>query len=245
MKSNANILSIDWDYFMRVSIEDRLRLFPDSGSEMITDIMMNFIWTARYAEAIRHGKDIRKIGVISAYHKVKEFLRCLPKDTTVYVADSHSYAYALCQSFGRPINIVNIDFHHDLYDNGDTVDCGNWLLQLLREYRVEKALWVKRKDSEVEGGVACDNVRVTEDIDSVLQIKYDAVFMCRSGAWTPPHLDKKFMELCSVVPNGSLIVREASIQQWDRYIEVKRSIPYWSKKLDLLDKLDEVQKAHE
>ena len=98
---------------------------------------------------------------------------------------SDSIALALCD--GISIEVDNVDFHHDRFDNGSNLNCGNWVLWL--DDLVDlKYRWVSRKDSE-RGEELCE-IGISD-----LREDYDYIFLCKSDVWSPPHLDKKFNEL--------------------------------------------------
>lgn len=190
------ILSIDFDYFIDVSAEERDLYFP-KGSDEIPKEKLKIIWEERYSQHPR----LRKIGVIQDYYFVQEFLTSLniPKDR-FYMADSHKSIRNLIAKIPHnlPLKIVNIDFHHDyyhFYSGGDAYNCGNWLRRLVEERPTTKVKWIRRKDSQIyslEGEFPFEHVT---DIRSLLKDKFDYLFICRSPEWSPPHLSGKYEEL--------------------------------------------------
>lgn len=204
------ILSVDWDYFVNATLEERFTLFPDGGNERINGPLANAVWTSRYAEAIafNKGKDIRTISYNEpAYIKLLSYLK---KPFTFISVDSHKYLgefileYLLDGTLKiDELEIVNIDHHSDLYDpKGERpLDCGNWLNKVLEQRPDTKVTWVCNEDSvydEVELTLNDlpnrDTIKITTDF-SAAEGDYDLVFLCRSDVWSPPHLDKYFLKM--------------------------------------------------
>ena len=85
------------------------------------------------------------------------------------------------------------------------VDCGNWV-NCLFENRNPRALrnkdshyyWIARKDSDdrVPMEVQQLNYIVKRDLNFLKTLddfECDLLFICRSGFWSPPHIDNEFM----------------------------------------------------
>lgn len=212
-----NILSIDWDYFIDATYQERFFCFPDSGNEYMSDSLKDIIWSTKY-EGVKQLPDV-KIDV-PAVKLIKGVLEqsCAP---FCQVTDSHSVGYDFVkEAMGgfaelnpKGINLVNVDFHHDLYtvkDNNEKhqelnllwhgnkdVNCGNWLRHVISEYNNEYSsfTWIKREDSDAVG-VEEYPIKVTTDLSMIRETRWDAIFICKSGMWSPPHLDKKFKVMC-------------------------------------------------
>jgi hypothetical protein len=113
------------------------------------------------------------------------------------VTDSHRYAYdfiknQMYEQHANQLHVTNIDFHHDVYDMGsNSVDCGNWLRILMKEYHSENDsfAWVRRSDSDMD---RTSNRLQCVHLDSIKSKTWNVIFICRSGMWSPPHLDKNF-----------------------------------------------------
>lgn len=200
------VLSVDWDYFINATLEQRLMMFPDGGNEKLPDSISDTIWAARYAE----HKELSKIGLDkSGYNKLKKIIkRYCNSDTKVFIADSHSRAYDFIRKYdtGGEIDIVNIDFHHDYYDcqsevNNTTeedVNCGNWVRLLIDNDDRISYTWVCREDSDLSERLEFSpNFCGYKMIEDLLEESepYDLLFICRSSVWSPPHLDYYFFQL--------------------------------------------------
>jgi hypothetical protein len=198
----ANILSIDFDYFIDISAEDRERLFPD-GSDEIPHDELKLMWDESYEKY----PEIKEIGVIQEYYYLRELLKSLNiKQEHILIADTHKDIKKIIDLVpeGEQINIVNIDFHHDYYHyftGGDTYNCGNWLRRLVEDRPNTKVKWIRRDDSQIsslEGEFPFEHIT---NIKSLESDKFDYIFICKSPEWTPPHMDQKFIELVMTIKN--------------------------------------------
>lgn len=188
------ILSIDFDYFIDATMETREMCFPD-GHDNLSPAMTKFLWDRRYD----FHDNLKDIGVIEDYDKMCELLKNT-ECRRVLIADSHKEIEKFFSEI-RPdedLELINIDFHHDMYvTGGDTLDCGNWLRFLVDLKQDAKITWVRREDSDVESLSGTFPYYHTTDITEV-QGEFDLIFICFSSPWTPPHLYDKFLEMISV-----------------------------------------------
>ena len=191
------ILSIDFDYFIDATIEDRELYFPD-GHDNLSPQMTKFLWDRCYS----YYEDLKNIGVIEDFYTMCEFLSKMVGGK-VLLADSHKEIRYLFDSIQEEedFEVINIDFHHDMYvTGGDTLDCGNWLRFLVDLKPDAKITWVRREDSQVESLSGTFPYYHTTDITEV-QGEFDYIFLCFSSPWTPPHLMTKFTEMCWCTPS--------------------------------------------
>jgi len=236
-KKKIRILSIDWDYFINATMDEKVDMFPDAGTERFSIDLSNFIWASRYSNAILHKKRDSKnklltdFSVISDYQKLRKFLRNLSFKnpyTPIIIAESHYVMYPLVhENFEEnDVEIVNVDFHHDLYKSTTEVNCGNWLSTLKEEGIVTKITWIKREDSDINDEY--DNktdVFISDSFDSILYEDYDIIFICRSNAWSPPHIDKKFISLITLIEKYFHCCKcEDKRVKKDRYKQIKVQI---------------------
>lgn len=220
MSERLNVLSIDWDYFIDASAADRLMLFPDGGNENLSTTLQDIVWSGRY------NND--KLLTVKSDSKAIRFVKGILKktDANYMIVDSHRHAYDFItdsmKDFNRDsINLVNIDFHHDVYDNGDGVDCGNWLAKIIELYgRGSSFTWVGRKDSDMNYR---DDIGLefTTSLDIVGEYDWDIVFICRSGMWSPPHLDESFRNMFNWITKHCPTKYQRDIFT-DRYRRVKK-----------------------
>lgn len=225
------VLSIDWDYFINATAEQRCSMFPDGGNENLPPFVQNLVWQTHYGNS-----DLENIGVnMKAFKAVTSMLeKTLNSSTQVFVADSHRHIYnTIHQEYEEKgcydgLELVNIDFHHDYFGmrNSDQVDCGNWVNALFDEADESSPLsWCNNLD-KLYIWVCCEDSLKSSELDEKPWFNYgdlkhigsskqawDIIFICRSSMWSPPHLDKKFLSLCKSVVN------------WDVFVKVKEMLP--------------------
>ena len=190
-------ISIDWDFFIDATDNQRIMLFPDGGNENLPDSLRDYIWDSHY----RHP-ELEEIKVTSDYKYLLNICKTFIGEA--FVSDSHKWMYDFVIENTEPdeeFEVYNIDFHHDLYNfttRGGEVNCGNWATLLRRDRPNMKYKWVKCDTSDVTAGE--DKVDVEMMTMTIFRILFHNVsedfqylFMCRSAVWSPPHLDKKFI----------------------------------------------------
>lgn len=198
------LLSIDWDYFVFSGIDDSFSHLENRRN--IIDL-----WYKKYIQASLEGKDIQKYFLLSP--EVKTFWDNIKKnfkfseDIKAYVSDSHALSYNFAKKYGCDV-VVSFDAHSDLGYGGLSsldfeVNCSNWLGKLLRDKVISKAViiyspYTKEKPSDFEQINRMYNV-VYNDLSDVENNIASVVHICRSGAWTPPWLDKKFKEFVNAL----------------------------------------------
>lgn len=199
MNKKLNVLSLDWDFFINADMYTRCNLFPDCPNEGYPDQLKEIIWLSRYQSLELEKIDVRK-DCIKEIHAL--MCNAFFNPISVLVADSHKHCYDfVCQVYDTigfsGINLTNVDFHHDMYLNGQDVDCGNWLYKLYRKYDDKIDItWIHHPDSDTtfehldEG-----KIQLTTDIKKIHSYNWDIVFICRSSMWSPPHLDNDFVDL--------------------------------------------------
>lgn len=134
------------------------------------------------------------------------------RERQIGFAESHQCAFDFLRqnAFGRaPDFLVNIDAHHDVFGDSAKVHCGNWMTHLHADWPTTQFIQVYPKWQEVQyQGVepASDNklhvpahpwlnVFRWADWPGLEGVQVRNVFLCRSGAWVPPHLDPLFIGL--------------------------------------------------
>lgn len=198
-----NVLSIDWDYFVNCTDDDRSELFPDGGSEDIGINLSTIAWLGRYAssslykESHPNHRELKDIGI-----KEKEFEYVLENvvfnvnsGCHVLFADSHADIYDFIHEHLKKndkIRVYNLDHHSDCYNIGDDINCGNWANKLADERTMTRYTWIRGDhDEDISNSLKCKTT-VTDDITVIEDIGWDMIFVCRSSIWSPPHLDKDF-----------------------------------------------------
>ena len=204
------VLSIDWDYLVKATMSERLEMFPDGGNENLPDGISKFVWATRYATY----PQLRGIEVdCDALEALKDFIS-KNYGKSIVVEDSHKGIWDaivnhLQYKLNKPLDLINVDFHHDMYENNlDFVDCGNWVNHLFetvgvnhrRKLRNKNShyYWVAREDSDDNISKECQRLGYMTKTDinflgTLEGFECDLLFICRSGIWSPPHLDDEFM----------------------------------------------------
>lgn len=204
LKRPLNILSLDFDYFLKFENDDTsvLSEFPD-GTEAFLQFN-DVVWATHLA--YKEVED--KIKTVKCNEdelaKVSVFLNTCKADIPVMVANSHVNIYNFILSHtkkGQELRILNLDFHHDAYNKSQELNCGNWVLKL--KERTENPVsyqWVTSdngwKTSEgtiprfVQGAYRFK--LFAEYLSWNKDYKPDLIFLCRSDVWVPPHLDGYF-----------------------------------------------------
>ena len=193
-------LSIDWDFFIDATADQRALLFPDGGNEDFNTNLRKFIWDSLY-----RNPELLKIEVIPEYSALLKLCKKFKGDCMI--ADSHRHAYDFIMDNTYPdeeFEVYNIDFHHDLYNyrTGESrVNCGNWGTVLFEDRPNMKYFWVCQDDSDpmTIGDVEVEVPRLSwsEFITSIRQVAsmFDYLYLCRSALWSPPHLDDRFVKV--------------------------------------------------
>lgn len=130
----------------------------------------------------------------------ENFWRILRNKPRMYVAESHLMLWHLISKYPE-CDIVSLDAHHDCgYAESriSRIESSNWAEAALRfgfinslklyypEWRRDLAEGVPKKEpTAVKFGLP-------------RRQSYDLVFVCRSGAWTPPWYDPEFWEFVTV-----------------------------------------------
>jgi len=214
------LLSIDWDYFIYTQKENW-------GSYIENTKNVINLWYKRYIQAKARGKDIQKSFQISSeietfWKKIKEHF-IFVKGLRAYVSDSHSLSYDIARD--RECNAVYLfDAHADLGYGGlpslnFEVNCANWLGKLLKDKWIVEANiiyspYTAERPEHFKPINNAFNVRypTLNDLDKGIEVS--AVHICRSGAWTPPWLDKRFIEFVNA--SGVLYeTRNCPVRKWD------------------------------
>lgn len=210
MQKTLNVLSIDFDFFQKVPTDTIVQCFPDGhdfGNELA-----QIIWTAHYGNphdwkkllhikpATQYIADIRKIIQNNAKQGPYKAM----------ITNSHAHIYNFIQDEKQEhgydnINIVNIDMHHDMFDENTEITCGNWLYHIIKNNPNTNVTWIANNVSNELFPCPNDNIQIIiEDFNGIQNTHWDLIFLCRSDLWTPPHLDRKFISLAKTIMKTSI-----------------------------------------
>lgn len=195
------ILSIDFDFFQNVK-KETLYTYPD-GHDLGTDMSV-FVWAHHYANPFE-CKLLEEVSVNQKlFDEMKEIIisnKSDDVDKPTMVANSHMHIYDFIvnnydSKKHNGIDIVNIDMHHDMFNDNPKLDCGNWINHITERFPNYQLTWIANPISEEMYGFG-EKIKhyVKTDFDSIKDKQFDIIFLCRSDTWLPPHLDNKFDEL--------------------------------------------------
>lgn len=204
----ATLVSLDWD-FMFPSVDGY-----DWGHREAM-LFIEQLWVFRYGEHDLFTKEVahEKLRVDKTRYSmiVKKVLTGL-NPQAICVSESHAAIVEFVESVWPKrlggIELWNFDAHHDSGYGQDKLECGNWVLSLvkkdtLREYTLVYPDWRK---AEPEGGFNPNkfqrcHVRTmyASDFKKVANNDIRLLFVCRSGAWTPPWEDGRWLSLLEAI----------------------------------------------
>ena len=227
-------LSIDWDFFIGATANQRDSLFPDGGNESISTSLRDYIWDSHYRDP-----ELLTIKVSPNYRAILNAVKLF--EGVCMIADSHRFAYDFIMDSTLPdeeFEVYNIDFHHDLYNYrtaGDRVNCGNWGTILREERPNMKFLWVKCSDSDTttigDYEVDCEILDMEQFVSTFKEEAYrsfDYLYLCRSAIWSPPHLDDKFVRLVKILLTKNYTRYEDGIDKPRPYEASPSEFPLYS-----------------
>lgn len=190
-------LSIDYDYFQTPSKEIIQGCYPD-GIDLPTSTS-NIVWGLKYAE---FDKQLRSVDLnwdeIEMAQQI--FLNQKP-DIPVMVAQSHINAYDFVFDHSKEnekIVLVNVDMHHDYFNDNEELDCGNWIRKISEKIEDKlKWLWIANPVGLECYGFSKEDTEgiILKTLADIKDKTFDGIFLCRSDQWSPPHLDYGFTEL--------------------------------------------------
>lgn len=194
------LLSIDWDYFIYTQKENW-------GSFMENRKNVIDLWYKRYIQSRTSGRDIQKsfklsLDVDTFWKKIRKVFK-FEKDIKTYVSDSHALSYNIAEDNDCSA-VFLFDAHSDLGYGGLSslnfeVNCANWLGKLLKSGQVKAANiiyspYTTEKPEYFKSINKAYKVRYISLSDLVPEINVGAIHICRSGAWTPPWFDERFVD---------------------------------------------------
>lgn len=215
-----SLLSIDWDYFISTENEN-ISSYVENKRTVID------LWYKRYFQAKGRGENIQKYFQLSPevdifWRKIKRVFQ-FSKEMKVYVSDSHALSYDIANKF-HCNEVYLFDAHSDLGYGGLSsldfeVNCANWLGQLLKNKKVKKATivyspYTKEKPEYFEEINNLYHVEYLNIDDLHNEIKTSAIHICRSGAWSPPWFDKKFINFVNALGIPYKVIN-CPIRRWD------------------------------
>lgn len=195
MPKTFNILSIDFDFFQDVEKDTLSTCYPD-GVDLPTSVS-KIIWSSYYAAPATASK-IKAVKIDQkSLDMMESIIAKCRKNIPVMVTNSHVQIYDFIHKImedndTNKLNIAHVDMHHDMMNDNYEIDCGNWIKFISDDYNTSVTWIAKPVSFDMYGldPVAFNMVKL--GFESIDPEKIDAVFLCRSDAWLPPHLDEYF-----------------------------------------------------
>jgi hypothetical protein len=193
------LLSIDWDYFIYTK-EFNWGSYTENNRSLVD------LWYKRYIQEKAWGKDIQDSFQLSSeldtfWERVRKRFK-FDNGVKAYVSDSHALSYNIAIEKNCK-TVCLFDAHADLGYGGLSslnfeVNCSNWLGKLFKDKQINEAHiiyspYTAEKPEYFKPMNSAFNVRYCSFDDLDKDILVSAIHICRSGAWTPPWLDDKFI----------------------------------------------------
>lgn len=209
------MLTIDFDYFCREKV---IWDWGHSEAGERLGIFVKTIWPIRYMNLKLYEETDLSYADFKPYElwmKLRERGIKVGKHTRLGVAESHEMAYKFFLDTIDDVAVIyNFDAHHDLYST-HALDCGNWAYHLAKEVKKRtgeklKVVWVYPQWVGIEwfDKLPIDDVKLPRGVKRYVDFEYmtyddipkkqrrvDDLFVCRSGAWVPPHHDQAFLDM--------------------------------------------------
>lgn len=194
------VLSIDFDYIMAPCI----KLYNDlcEGKEN-----SNVVW--KHIEAERNIEPFLNYDAVSLI-KIARIIKsnAINGAKIVPIKEHQEIVELLCHT-NKGVNLVNIDFHHDIMYHTDMIaeltdmhnyNCENWVYYLHNIGKLKSYTWIKAPQSDLlSPSIKFDfNMLGKQGLDTV-DNDFDMVVFCLSPQWVPykfHHLYDLILELC-------------------------------------------------
>ncbi len=204
------ILSIDFDFFQKVTPEIMQTCYPDGVD--LSSAISTIVWSGYYANS-KQKMMLDTVEILeNEFYSMIDILLNQDKEIPVMIANSHLHIYDFIHSNvaeTEKLYLVNADMHHDMFNQNPETDCGNWLGHISQEYDTS-AVWIANPVSKAMYGITDDDIPKDSSISQLAELipessaviqdkQFDMIFLCRSDNWLPPHLDNYFSEMCEVM----------------------------------------------
>lgn len=199
------LLSVDWDFFFPIPEHDPGFLY-DWGHRENYSFMLNDIWVIRAASFIKRGLHLPDTTGLEEHFWARFNL----KDCTLFYADSHMNIMKPEVMSGVD-EIWNFDAHHDSYTpisqvaKNMKVSCQDWATGcylMKTKLKIFYPRWASYKIGAEKPSIP---VHIQVDRKQQFKRRFDRVFVCRSGAWTPTWIEDKFWRFVEECPAAEKI----------------------------------------
>jgi len=231
------LVSFDWDYC--VPVAERNKWGHEESMFLLTEVWNTREVAIVKKKDCLEDYEILDIGSLLPevnFPRVNVPFRFGIGESHTQALEHFMYSIEMALEKGQAIDkmdwvIHHYDLHHDIWKITEQITAENWLhhfIQWLRRkfnnikitvkwhtpywfeeqgYNVEAYGWSQYKDwAEKIYDVKMEHIQDGKDLDNMMPV---SVFLCRSGCWTPPHLDPYFKTLCIDIMN--LIGEESNL----------------------------------
>jgi hypothetical protein len=219
----VRLLVIDFDFFFPVHDvgEPDWWLYDWDHRESVAVGLQTCLWESRGSMFLQvHGMLPATSGAETSFWDRWTFT----PETTLYVSDSN--VYSLAEPVRADVEVVHLfDAHHDLGykpHRGKLYTCENWGLWYAREripVHVHYPAWRTQVFTAEEYCLAKRRrYPVTRAFDDpTLQLTFDRIHVCRSGAWVPPWCEDAFWGFVQRCPVATPVqyVQDMTPRVWD------------------------------
>lgn len=217
---SKNLLVVDWDWFFVNPVEagsakdwQTLGLYDWGHAETPLNLS-NGLWMIRAAGFVKAGLPLPGVtppeGGWAAFWNRFTFA----DDAYCEYTDSNMYAADMVPGDGAHVwdSILIFDAHHDSGYNVSSVEewldrgrysCEDWMMvhhvRGCDDLTVRYPQWKPNGPQErIPDGMPTK--QIVDDGQPIEDLVFDAVFICRSGAWVPPWCDRDFLALVDACP---------------------------------------------
>lgn len=222
---SGHLLVVDWDYFFpnpfdggdHDAVADS-HLYDWAHAETLFHI--NRVWQTRASSFLYNGSSLP---MCSGWETFWDRFT-VAEDAPLFMAESNLYAATIPAGLGYSGSVTDVadwpwdsvwlyDAHHDCGYNTTleawrergTITCEDWMLvhhEAGSKLHMRYPAW-KTRAFEVEKRTRVPVDRRFDD-GAAPPVVFDAVFLCRSGAWVPPWCDHQFEDFASRYPGGDV-----------------------------------------
>jgi len=211
------LLSVDWDYFFpELSFDPEMWQFYDWGHRDGGSFFLDAMWYHRAATFLVNNFPLpMSTGLETTFWKRFKFTPA----TKLYYADSHVNIYN--DKVRKGIHeVLSFDAHHDAgysgpkdrsealqhqiaYMKKGKVSCEDWAIAFKFLHGIDVSVVYPNWKTWAMTGEPTPVVDVPRlvDTDEPVAGKFNSIFVCRSGGWSPSWLDDNFdafIEACPV-----------------------------------------------
>lgn len=229
---SSNLLVVDFDYFFVNKLEgghlnDEAFMFYDWG-HLENEMFRTHIWPSRAAGFIRSGLELPGVEIPTDWWARFD----IDPDATCSVSDSNAYSGAM-EAEDSYDHVWLFDAHHDLYRiktlrqvdewaSQNRLSCEDWMFAHYLRGSALHWRWPQwhrlaaAMAEEIPDWVNCD---ARADDMAPVNVRFDAVSICRSGCWVPPWCDSDFYQLVMGCPVREIVeVEDGALEQrqWEQ-----------------------------